>query len=187
MQPTRLVVLASGMGSRLRSEASPKPLVELDDLVAAVAGVRRVARDGRAAHVGDRRRPSVGEPGREAAALGSGSAHRAVEGVGREFVRKTGSGRTGTENPCKHACRAVAGVPLEGRALGEVGRPGVRGARGHWRVAPRSPVRGAAFARAARPCRHPACRARRGRGPVASALLAWAACRSPAAGNIRVG
>lgn len=29
MQPTRLVVLASGMGSRLRSKTSPKPLVEL--------------------------------------------------------------------------------------------------------------------------------------------------------------
>src|SRR5437899_3092735 len=29
MQPTRLVVLASGVGSRLRSKASPKPLVEL--------------------------------------------------------------------------------------------------------------------------------------------------------------
>ena len=29
MGPTRLVVLASGMGSRLRSKASPKPLVEL--------------------------------------------------------------------------------------------------------------------------------------------------------------
>ena len=29
MQPARLVVLASGMGSRLRSKASPKPLVEL--------------------------------------------------------------------------------------------------------------------------------------------------------------
>ena len=29
MQPTRLVVLASGMGSRLRTKASPKPLVQL--------------------------------------------------------------------------------------------------------------------------------------------------------------
>src|SRR2546422_394902 len=29
MQPARLVVLASGMGSRLRSKASPKPLVAL--------------------------------------------------------------------------------------------------------------------------------------------------------------
>ena len=29
MQPTRLVVLASGMGSRLRSKTSPKPLIEL--------------------------------------------------------------------------------------------------------------------------------------------------------------
>ena len=29
MQPARLVVLASGMGSRLRSKTSPKPLVEL--------------------------------------------------------------------------------------------------------------------------------------------------------------
>src|SRR4051794_41703862 len=29
MQPSRLVVLASGMGSRLRSKAGPKPLVEL--------------------------------------------------------------------------------------------------------------------------------------------------------------
>ena len=27
-QPARLVVLASGMGSRLRSKTSPKPLVE---------------------------------------------------------------------------------------------------------------------------------------------------------------
>jgi 1L-myo-inositol 1-phosphate cytidylyltransferase / CDP-L-myo-inositol myo-inositolphosphotransferase len=32
MQPARLVVLASGMGSRLRSKASPKPLVELGGL-----------------------------------------------------------------------------------------------------------------------------------------------------------
>ena len=29
MQPVRLVVLASGMGSRLRSKACPKPLVDL--------------------------------------------------------------------------------------------------------------------------------------------------------------
>ena len=29
MQPARLVVLASGMGSRLRSKTRPKPLVEL--------------------------------------------------------------------------------------------------------------------------------------------------------------
>src|SRR4051794_12036349 len=43
MQPTRLVVLASGMGSRLRSEASPKPLVQLGGISLverALAGAR---------------------------------------------------------------------------------------------------------------------------------------------------
>jgi choline kinase len=43
MQPTRLVVLASGMGSRLRSKASPKPLVELGGISLverALAGAR---------------------------------------------------------------------------------------------------------------------------------------------------
>src|SRR4051794_20423146 len=44
MEPTRLVVLAGGMGSRLRSEASPKPLVELGGISLverALAGARR--------------------------------------------------------------------------------------------------------------------------------------------------
>src|SRR3954451_5381004 len=44
MQPTRLVVLASGMGSRLRSQASPKPLVELGGISLverAIAGARQ--------------------------------------------------------------------------------------------------------------------------------------------------
>src|SRR4051794_30091323 len=44
MEPTRLVVLAGGMGSRLRSEASPKPLVELGGislLERALAGARQ--------------------------------------------------------------------------------------------------------------------------------------------------
>src|SRR3954449_12376696 len=44
MQPTRLVVLASGLGSRLRSEASPKPLVELGGISLverALAGARQ--------------------------------------------------------------------------------------------------------------------------------------------------
>ena len=44
MQPTRLVVLAGGMGSRLRSEASPKPLVELGGISLverALAGARQ--------------------------------------------------------------------------------------------------------------------------------------------------
>ena len=48
MQPTRLVVLAGGMGSRLRSEASPKPLVELGGLSLverALAGARQAGFD----------------------------------------------------------------------------------------------------------------------------------------------
>src|SRR3954454_22866027 len=43
MQPSRLVVLASGMGSRLRSKAGPKPLVELGGISLverALAGAR---------------------------------------------------------------------------------------------------------------------------------------------------
>src|SRR5215216_1661407 len=48
MQPTRLVVLASGMGSRLRSEASPKPLVVLGGISLverALAGARQAGFD----------------------------------------------------------------------------------------------------------------------------------------------
>ncbi len=48
MQPTRLVVLASGMGSRLRSKASPKPLVELGGISLverALAGAREAGFD----------------------------------------------------------------------------------------------------------------------------------------------
>jgi choline kinase len=48
MQPTRLVVLASGMGSRLRSEPSPKPLVELGGISLverALAGARQAGFD----------------------------------------------------------------------------------------------------------------------------------------------
>src|SRR3954449_10339410 len=48
MQPTRLVVLASGLGSRLRSEASPKPLVELVGISLverALAGARQAGFD----------------------------------------------------------------------------------------------------------------------------------------------
>src|SRR3954470_7924080 len=48
MEPTRLVVLAGGMGSRLRSEASPKPLVELGGISLverAVAGARQAGFD----------------------------------------------------------------------------------------------------------------------------------------------
>src|SRR3954462_1460900 len=48
MQPTRLVVLASGMGSRLHSEASPKPLVELAGISLverALAGARQAGFD----------------------------------------------------------------------------------------------------------------------------------------------
>ena len=45
MQPTRLVVLASGMGSRLRSKASPKPLVELGLVERALAGARQAGFD----------------------------------------------------------------------------------------------------------------------------------------------
>jgi choline kinase/phosphoglycolate phosphatase-like HAD superfamily hydrolase/phosphatidylglycerophosphate synthase len=48
MQPTRLVVLAGGMGSRLRSEASPKPLVELGGISLverALAGARQAGFD----------------------------------------------------------------------------------------------------------------------------------------------
>src|SRR3954449_3462298 len=48
MQPSRLVVLASGMGSRLRSEASPKPLVELVGISLverALAGAREAGFD----------------------------------------------------------------------------------------------------------------------------------------------
>ena len=48
MQPTRLVVLASGTGSRLRSEASPKPLVELGGISLverALAGARQAGFD----------------------------------------------------------------------------------------------------------------------------------------------
>lgn len=48
MQPTRLVVLASGMGSRLGSKASPKPLVELGGISLverALAGARQAGFD----------------------------------------------------------------------------------------------------------------------------------------------
>src|SRR3954470_6239691 len=48
MQPTRLVVLASGLGSRLRSEASPKPLLELGGISLverALAGARQAGFD----------------------------------------------------------------------------------------------------------------------------------------------
>ena len=48
MQPTRLVVLASGMGSRLRSKASPKPLVRLGGISLverALAGAREAGFD----------------------------------------------------------------------------------------------------------------------------------------------
>src|SRR3954451_23988791 len=48
VQPTRLLVLASGMGSRLRSEASPKPLVELGGISLverALAGARQAGFD----------------------------------------------------------------------------------------------------------------------------------------------
>ena len=48
MQPTRLVVLASGMGSRLRSKASPKPLVQLGGISLverALAGAREAGFD----------------------------------------------------------------------------------------------------------------------------------------------
>src|SRR3954464_4781320 len=44
MQPSRLVVLAGGMGSRLRSKPSPKPLVELGGISLverALAGARQ--------------------------------------------------------------------------------------------------------------------------------------------------
>src|SRR3954470_21677632 len=48
MEPTRLVVLAGGMGSRLRSKAGPKPLVELGGISLverALAGARDVGFD----------------------------------------------------------------------------------------------------------------------------------------------
>jgi choline kinase/phosphoglycolate phosphatase-like HAD superfamily hydrolase/phosphatidylglycerophosphate synthase len=48
MQPARLVVLASGMGSRLRSKTSPKPLVELGGISLverALAGASRAGFD----------------------------------------------------------------------------------------------------------------------------------------------
>src|SRR3954451_17072713 len=48
VQPIRLVVLASGMGSRLRSEPSPKPLVELGGISLverALAGARQAGFD----------------------------------------------------------------------------------------------------------------------------------------------
>ena len=48
MHPARLVVLASGMGSRLRSKASPKPLVELGGISLverALAGARQAGFD----------------------------------------------------------------------------------------------------------------------------------------------
>ena len=48
MQPNRLVVLASGMGSRLRSKTSPKPLVALGGLSLverAIAGAREAGFD----------------------------------------------------------------------------------------------------------------------------------------------
>ena len=48
MQPARLVVLASGMGSRLRSKTSPKPLVELGGISLverALAGARHAGFD----------------------------------------------------------------------------------------------------------------------------------------------
>src|SRR4051794_40084370 len=49
VQPTRLVVLASGMGSRLRSKAGPKPLVELGGISLVE---RAVAGAGQAGFVG---------------------------------------------------------------------------------------------------------------------------------------
>ena len=57
MQPTRLVVLASGMGSRLRSKASPKPLVELGGISLverALAGARQAGFDEVVVVTGDR-------------------------------------------------------------------------------------------------------------------------------------
>src|SRR3954454_2522751 len=48
MQPSRLVVLAGGMGSRLRSKTSPKPLVALGGLSLverAIAGARQAGFD----------------------------------------------------------------------------------------------------------------------------------------------
>jgi choline kinase/phosphoglycolate phosphatase-like HAD superfamily hydrolase/phosphatidylglycerophosphate synthase len=57
MQPIRLVVLASGMGSRLRSKASPKPLVELGGISLverALAGARQAGFDEVVVVTGDR-------------------------------------------------------------------------------------------------------------------------------------
>ena len=57
MQPTRLVVLASGMGSRLRSKRSPKPLVELGGISLverALAGARQAGFDEVVVVTGDR-------------------------------------------------------------------------------------------------------------------------------------
>ena len=57
MQPTRLVVLASGMGSRLRSKASPKPLVELGGISLverALAGAQQAGFDEVVVVTGDR-------------------------------------------------------------------------------------------------------------------------------------
>ncbi|MGI8715920.1 MAG: NTP transferase domain-containing protein, partial [Solirubrobacteraceae bacterium] len=57
MQPTRLVVLASGMGSRLRSKASPKPLVVLGGISLverALVGARQAGFDEVVVVTGDR-------------------------------------------------------------------------------------------------------------------------------------
>src|SRR4051812_31434457 len=57
MQPSRLVVLASGMGSRLRSKAGPKPLVELAGISLverALAGARDAGFDEVVVVTGDR-------------------------------------------------------------------------------------------------------------------------------------
>ena len=57
MGPTRLVVLASGTGSRLRSKASPKPLVELGGISLverSLAGAQQAGSDEVVVVTGDR-------------------------------------------------------------------------------------------------------------------------------------